>query len=539
MCPGRTSARCALRSKYGSFPPRLLSRRPLSTTHTFERVNSSVNALVSIPEDLWNAQASGTLKDVSVSIKDNICTSSLRTTCSSAMLSEYTSPFDATAVKHLRDAGARIVGKANCDQFGMGSLNINSIHGPVINPHQAPDARDVPWQGRERRSAGGSSGGSAASVAAGLCDASLGTDTGGSVRLPASYCGVAGLKPSYGLISRWGVISYADSLDCVGVLGKSVDIVRKVFDVVSVHDVRDPTAASPELREEARSAVEGYFPALSRQPTTLEGLRIGIPQEYFPLELDRSIINSLRGVIKGLKSMGASIVPVSLPATQYALSAYYVIASAEASSNLARFDGIRYGLRVPPPGTVPVKPSEVYAFSRSKGFGKEVQKRILLGTYALTADAFDNYFLQAQRVRAHIKRDFNNVFRFPSLHTQAPRPRPPVNDDGIDVLLHPSSIRTAPPLPPSNAKRASVKDTTTPHTDDPPASTIDEYLQDIMTVPASLAGLPALSVPMGLAGEGDRGDGWPVGVSVVGQWGCDELVMCVGRMIEEVRGRRG
>ncbi|KAF8836410.1 amidase signature enzyme [Paxillus ammoniavirescens] len=497
------------------------NKRFACTAQSLEQLNSSVNALVSISKTPKHTQHHGPLEGVTIAVKDNICTSSLPTTCSSAMLSDYTSPFDATAVRLLREAGARLIGKANCDEFGMGSLNVNSIHGPVINPHQSPHAYSVPWALRERRSAGGSSGGSAASVAAGMCDAALGTDTGGSVRLPASYCGVVGLKPSYGLISRWGVISFADSLDCVGVIGKSVDAVEKVFDIVSLHDERDPTAATSELREKARSSAESCLPALSSgsRPTSLEGLRVGIPQEYFPTELDQSVIRSLRTVIKGLEAMGASIVPVSLPATQYALSAYYVIASAEASSNLARFDGIQYGLRVPPPPEATrSKPSNLYAFSRSAGLGREVQKRILLGTYALTADAFDNYFLQAQRVRTHIKSDFNNVFRHRSAHLHLDHASPPRN--GVDVLLHPSAIRTAPLLDGNGEGEREGHE----------ASGLDEYLQDVMTVPASLAGLPALSVPAGLAD-----DGWPVGVSVVGQWGTDELVLWIGRIIEELR----
>ncbi|KIJ65406.1 hypothetical protein HYDPIDRAFT_88164 [Hydnomerulius pinastri MD-312] len=512
------SVRCAI----GPSTRAILRKNPTPqrfahTTRHIEEANSAINALISFSGTSCDIGSYGPLRDVKVAIKDNICTSSLPTTCSSAMLSEYKSPIEATSVRLLRDAGAHIIGKANCDEFGMGSLNVNSVHGPVINPHQSPHARDVPWAQRESRSAGGSSGGSAASVAVGICDAALGTDTGGSVRLPASYCGVVGLKPSYGLISRWGVISYADSLDCVGVIGKSIDTVKEVFDVVSTHDVRDPTTATPGLRERARSRAESCLPA-SSSPTSLEGLRIGIPQEYFPSELDPSIVNSLRTVIKGLEAMGASIIPVSLPATQYALSAYYVIASAEASSNLARFDGIQYGLRVPPrPEATKSKPSDVYALSRSAGFGKEVQKRILLGTYALTADAFDNYFLQAQRVRTHVKSDFNNVFRLPSVHVQ--NPSPPAN--GVDVLLHPSAIRTAPLLKrerDTHGSKSGKKEE---------SSDLDEYVQDVMTVPASLAGLPALSVPAGLAA-----DGWPIGVSVVGQWGCDELVLRVGRAIE-------
>ncbi|KAL4062548.1 amidase signature enzyme [Scleroderma citrinum] len=467
--------------------------------------SSGITALVTLAGDVTSND--GRLR---IAVKDNICTSSLPTTCSSAMLYHYHSPFDATSVRLLREAGAHIIGKANCDEFGMGSLNVNSVHGPVINPFQAHNALGAARDHGERRSAGGSSGGSAASVAAGICDAALGTDTGGSVRLPASYCGVVGLKPSYGLISRFGVISFADSLDCVGVLGNSVDIVKQVFNSVSVYDPKDPTAATDDLRKKARLASDPYIPALT---SSLEGLRIGVPQEYFPSELDPSIVHILRTVLRRLEAAGASLIPVSIPATKFALSAYYVIASAEASSNLARFDGVRYGFQAPTPsGTTTTKTSDIYALSRSKGFGKEVQKRILLGTYALTADAFDNYFLQAQRVRTRIKEGFNKVFRIPCV--QSALPSPPEN--GVDILIHPSAIRTAPPLDNISA-------------DDDGLSGLGEYLQDVMTVPVSLAGLPALSVPAGLGA-----DGWPVGVSVVGQWGCDGFVLRVGEAIEKL-----
>ncbi|KAF8555835.1 amidase signature enzyme [Imleria badia] len=506
-----------------SYGVNIAMRRILGSSRNARAVCTTpdINALVHLSKTPPTTRHDGPLHGMTLAIKDNICTASLPTTCSSAMLAEYTSPFDATAVELLRDAGAQIIGKANCDEFGMGSLNVNSIYGPVVNPYRPADVRNVPSTVRERRSAGGSSGGSAASVAAGMCAAALGTDTGGSVRLPASYCGIVGLKPSYGLISRWGVVSFADSLDCVGVLARSVDTVKEVFDVILVYDARDPTAASPELRKRASSIVGSCLPKMFSgvQTNTLDGLRIGIPHEYFPLELEPSITSSLRTIIRSLKDAGASIHPVSLPATQYALSVYYVIASAEASSNLARFDGIQYGLRVPPPpGASRSKPSTVYAHSRSAGFGREAQKRILLGTYALTADAFDNYFLQAQRVRAHIKADFNRVFRHPCVHLA--RPESFLSADGVDVLLHPSAIRTAPRLAGEQDGGGEGRD----------MSSMDEYLQDVMTVPASLAGLPALSVPAGLGK-----DGWPVGMSIVGQWGMDELVLRVGRVVEGIR----
>lgn len=444
------------------------------------------------------------------------------------MLADFTPPFDATVVSLLREAGARVVGKANCDEFGMGSLNVHSSHGPVVNPFRPSSGSTSP-----PRSAGGSSGGSAAAVAAGLCDVALGTDTGGSVRLPASYCGVVGFKPSYGLLSRWGVVSFADSLDCVGVLGRSTEGVIGAFDVLNQFDLRDPTAASQELRTQASDLSQSSWDG------DIKHLRIGVPQEYFPTELSHSITAPLRKVLTALKKKGATIVPVSLPRTSYALSAYYVISSAEAGSNMVRYDGVQYGHRVPPPpGSDWTKTARVFAHTRTEGFGREVKKRVLLGTYALTADAFDNYFLQAQRIRELIKADFDEVFTAPNvLRPSSSSPSQPTltNDgQGVHVLLHPSAIRTAPLLP-------SASSTTSAEGEE---EDLSSYVQDVLTVPASLGGLPALSVPAGVAqsgssgqeGTGDEedGDGWPVGVSVVGQWGCDRMVLDVGRAVEEV-----
>ncbi|KZP28740.1 amidase signature enzyme [Athelia psychrophila] len=463
--------------------------------------NEAVNALVYTAEP--TNRPNGPLKDLAIAVKANICTTGMPTTCSSTMLKDFTSPYNATVVNLLQEAGADIVGKTNCDEFGMGSLNVHSVHGPVVNPFNLP----------ERRSAGGSSGGSAAAVAAGMCDAALATDTGGSTRLPASYCGVVGLKPSYGLISRWGLISYADSLDCVGVIAKDVDTTKRVFDVISAYDSKDPTAATPTFRSSAHSNLTERSIFLDG---SLDGLRIGVPQEYFPAELDPSITEPFRAVLSSLQEMGATLVPVSLPMTRYALSAYYVLASAEASSNLGRFDGVQYGTRVDTPvGADKTSTRDVYAHTRSSGFGGEVKKRILLGTYALTADAFDGYFLQAQRVRTSIRQDFDRIFSAPNPLSIPPTQTP--TDNGVDVLLHPSAIRTAPALPTSG-------------TSDSRQTDLSAYVQDMLTVPASLAGLPALSVP---ACKGQ--DGWPVGVSVVGQWGSDELVLRVGKVLEGLR----
>ncbi|KAI0272757.1 amidase signature enzyme [Gloeopeniophorella convolvens] len=445
---------------------------------------------------------------MTIGIKDNICTADMPTTCSSNMLPGYMSPFDATVVRLLSESGATIVGKTNCDEFGMGSLNVHSVHGPVVNPYQRPSST-AGWSARERRSAGGSSGGSGAAVASGMCDAALGTDTGGSIRLPASYCGVVGLKPSYGLLSRWGVVSFADSLDCVGIMGKDVASTSKLFDALSMFDGRDPTAARPETRSRAQELSSEYVtPWMSSRLGDLTGLRIGIPQEYFPASLGNIIISPFRRMVRTLKGRGATVVPVSLPNTSYALSAYYIIASAEASSNLARYDGVQYGLHVPlPPDTLARTPAEVYAISRTAGFGAEVKKRILLGTYALTADAFDNYFLQAQRLRQSIRDDFMRVFRVPNPLARATTQ----NAAGVHVLLHPSAVRTAPPLDEEEG--------------------LETYTQDVLTVPASLAGLPALSVPIVPDTEGD---GWPLGASVVGQWGCESMVLAVGQAIEDL-----
>ncbi|KAI0091549.1 Glutamyl-tRNA amidotransferase subunit A, mitochondrial [Irpex rosettiformis] len=494
----------------------LLKNCYATVSQTSPREKDTLNALVYRVNSATDTVENGPLKDVRVAVKDNICTAGIPTTCSSRILETFKPPYDATVVKLLREAGAPIVGKANCDEFGMGSLNLWSIHGPALNPSQYDKS---PGSEVELRSAGGSSGGSAAAVAAGLCDAALGTDTGGSVRLPASYCGVVGLKPSYGVLSRWGVVSYADSLDCVGILGKSVGHVQRVFQTLNKFDDKDPTAVHPDARKQAGFLCQERVNAWPGD-ATLSNLRVGVPQEYFPTELSTAILQPYRNVLRSLAKRGAQIIPVSLPSTHYALSAYYVIASAEASSNLARYDGIEFGLRVDPDNMNHVNQAgDIYAQTRTFGFGEEVQRRILLGTYALTADAFDNYFLQAQRVRRLVRADFDNVFSARNvLSSTSSAP-----ECGVDILLHPSAIRTAPPLV-HDAERDVYK--LKGSKDD-----LDAYLQDVLTVPASLAGLPAMSVPAGV-GE----DKWPVGVSIVGQWGCDEAVLKVGEEIEKIIG---
>ncbi|KAG8844786.1 Trimeric GatFAB AmidoTransferase(AdT) complex subunit [Serendipita sp. 411] len=415
----------------------------------------------------------------------------------------------------------------------MGSANVHSFHGPVVNPHPIHQAStDIEgWRRREKRSAGGSSGGSAAAVAMGLCDFALGTDTGGSIRLPAAYCGIVGFKPSYGLVSRWGVVSFADSLDCVGVLARDSEIALNAFELISKYDPADPTCVTEEIRKSAATMMNSAANGVS-----LSGIRIGIPEEYFPTELNPQITTTFSTIVETLSRAGVVFTPVSLPSTKYALSAYYVISSAEASSNLARFDGVEYGEHTKPDPPFKGAISDLYALTRTKHLGAEVKRRILLGTYALTAAAFDNYFLQAQRLRKLIRDDFERVFTAsnylskisnqqmsspssPSSESESntvSKTTPSKNEQTVDFLLHPSAIRTAPAL------------------DDPSSSnSLDSYVQDILTVPASLAGLPAVSLP---AGYGE--DGWPIGISLVGQWGSDHQLLRISKEIEGCLGDR-
>ncbi|CDR88761.1 related to glutamyl-tRNA(Gln) amidotransferase subunit A [Sporisorium scitamineum] len=450
------------------------------------------------------------LKGWSAAIKANICVRDTPTSCSSAMLENYKPTFDAAAVSLLRKAGADISCITNCDEFGMGSNNMHSIRGPVRNPASATSRQGQEWDVEAERVAGGSSGGSAAAVRAGLARFALGSDTGGSVRLPAAYCGVVGLKPSYGLVSRWGLVSYADSLDTVGVLAKTVEDAAVVYDVLAQHDPRDPTSASTEARAAASATTDSLLTSLasasSSQP--LKDLRVGVPREYFLIELHQRVLPPFKRAVAALEQLGAQVVQISLPSTPSALSAYYIISSAEASSNLARYDGVEYGFHQPR-----VPGYHAYAATRTAGFGDEVRKRILLGTFALTADAFDNFFLQASRIRAQVQQDFAAALRIrhPSSKTEG-------GVEGVDMIVHPSAVDTAPTLASTLEERSG---------DD-----AAEYVQDILTVPASLAGLPALSVPAGVAED----DGWPVGVTLVSQWGCDKALLHVGKQLQSQLG---
>ncbi|KAI9870433.1 MAG: Trimeric GatFAB AmidoTransferase(AdT) complex subunit, partial [Pleopsidium flavum] len=374
----------------------------LNQVHSGSRVNAFIPSKKrGIIKDLEDANARreegrhvSNLDGSLMAIKDNICTEQYATSCGSEILKAFTSPYDATVVTKLRAAGAIIAGKTNLDEFGMGSHSTHSCFGPVRNFVKGVK-NDI--------SAGGSSGGSAIAVATGQCNAALGTDTGGSVRLPAAYCGIVGFKPSYGLVSRWGVVAYANSLDTVGVLANDSHDAKKVFDTINDYDVRDPTS----LSQTSRSRLAALLSRRERQ----RPLRIGVPVEYNIQELSAMVRDAWLCTIHHLQRLGHSVHQVSLPATKHALSAYYVLAPAEASSNLAKYDGVRYGIRNDDKDGIG---GVLYANTRGKGFGDEVKRRILLGAYSLSAEAIDNYFLKAQKVRRLVQQDFNDVFAMPN-----------------------------------------------------------------------------------------------------------------------------
>ena len=401
-----------------------------------------------LTEQAAAARPTGVLYGMPVAVKDNICTLDFTTTCGSKVLEGYRSPYDATVITKLKAAGALIAGKTNCDEFAMGSSTEHSAYGRSIHPL---DKTRVP---------GGSSGGSAALVAAGAVPAALGSETGGSVRQPASFCGVVGIKPTYGRVSRYGLVAFGSSLDQVGALGRSVHDAARVLSVISG---RDPKDATCEDRDPLR---------LPTVPESLQGFVIGLPREYFPHDLDPAVRRACDRAVRLMKEQGAAVREVSLPHTQYAVPTYYVIAPAEASSNLARFDGVRYGPRAE--GASDVR--DLYRRTRGEGFGPEVRRRILVGTYVLSAGYYDAYYRRAQQMRALIAQDFRNAF-----------------DRGVDLLFTPTT--------PTPAFKAGEK----------LADPVSMYLSDIFTVTANLAGLPAISVPIG------RVKGLPVGGQFIGQ----------------------
>ncbi|KAK9473399.1 amidase signature domain-containing protein [Dipodascopsis tothii] len=448
--------------------------------------NKRLNALCYVrPADQVRHEAAarvgsaGVLNGRTVAVKDNICTTEGRTACASRALEDYTSPYEATIVGQLRAAGAVLVGKTNMDEFAMGTNNMHSIYGPAVNPLFEAE-----------HSAGGSSGGSAAAVAAGMCDLSIGTDTGGSVRLPAAYCGIVGFKPSYGLVSRWGVMPFAQSMDSVAFHARDVATARAALRALDAHDPRDPTSAGPAARARLAGALAAAEAARGRRP-----LRIGVPLEY-AVGLSASVRAAWRAVLAALRARGHELYAVSLPTTAAALPAYYILAPAEAASNLARFDGVRYGFRAASDRAGEV----LYGATRAGGFGVEVRRRILLGTYSLTAGLIDDHYFQAQKVRRKIKAEFDGVFALANALDATAGAA-----DGVDVLVTPSTTSPAPSL-------AAVRAQTSP---------LDAYVNDVLTVPANLCGAPALNVPWPAAGGS-------VGVQVMGQWGDDARVLDVG-----------
>ncbi|MCD2199129.1 MULTISPECIES: Asp-tRNA(Asn)/Glu-tRNA(Gln) amidotransferase subunit GatA [unclassified Halobacterium] len=421
----------------------------------------SLNAYIT--EDEIEGSEDGPLAGKTVAVKDNISTAGVRTTCGSKMLEEYVPPYDATVVERLKEAGATIPGKTNMDEFGMGTTTETSYFGATKNP---VDEDYVP---------GGSSGGSAAAVAAGDADLALGTDTGGSIRCPAAFCGVVGIKPTYGLVSRYGLVAYANSLEQIGPIAPTVEDAAALLDVVAGPDENDGTTREEGADTDFANAADG----------DVDGLTIGVPTELVEGAED-AVVETFDATIDDLREQGATIEEVSLPSAEYAVAAYYVIAMSEASSNLARFDGVRYGNS----GGYEGNWNESFSDARSEGFGDEVKRRILLGTYALSAGYHDKYYKQAQEARAWVKQDFDEAF------------------EDVDVLASP----TMPILPPELGESL----------DDP----LKMYLADANTTPVNLANLPAISVPAGEA------DGLPIGLQLVGPAFGEETIINAAAAVE-------
>ncbi|MCK9630775.1 MAG: Asp-tRNA(Asn)/Glu-tRNA(Gln) amidotransferase subunit GatA [Methanoregula sp.] len=421
------------------------------------------------PDDKYNAflrvcnkpsYTEGKLAGVAVAVKDNISTRGIETTCASRILKGYVPPYDARAVELLRNAGAAIAGKTNMDEFGMGTTTENSAFGPTLNPC---DTGRVP---------GGSSGGSAAAIAGGMVQMALGTDTGGSIRCPAAFCGIVGLKPSYGRVSRYGLIAYANSLEQIGPMGKSVSDVSTLMEVIAGHDRHDSTTHDR--------------PYTHTPHADIKGLKIGIPQEYFGEGVDPAVADVVKKAIGRLEELGTTTVPCNIPSMKYALAAYYVTCTCEASSNLARFDGVRYG----PAADTKRSWHEAYQEVRSAAFGTEVRRRIMLGTFALSSGYYGKYYAKAQVTRENIKADFNRIFK------------------DVDVIAGPTM--------PTIAFKMKEKS-------DP----LSMYLADILTVPANLAGIPAISVPCG------KSEGMPVGLQIMGRMFEDERIVDVAYAYEQ------
>jgi aspartyl-tRNA(Asn)/glutamyl-tRNA(Gln) amidotransferase subunit A len=441
----------------GDFTSAELTRHYLSR---IERLDPRLNSFITLAADTaletaeradarLRAGEAGPLTGIPIAHKDIFCTRGLKTSCGSRMLDNFLAPYNATVVERLENAGAVILGKTNMDEFAMGSSNETSYYGPVRNPW---DQGKVP---------GGSSGGSAAAVAARLCPAATGTDTGGSIRQPAALCGITGLKPTYGRISRWGMIAFASSLDQAGPMTRSAEDAALMLQAMAGFDERDSTSAG--------EPVPDYSAALAAD---VSGVRIGLPREYFGEGLNAAVAASIQAAVTEYEKLGARVREISLPNSPLSVPTYYVVAPAECSSNLARFDGVRYGHRCKDPGDL----EDLYKRSRAEGFGAEVKRRIMIGTYVLSAGYYDAYYLKAQQLRHLISDDFRRAF------------------EEVDVILGPTS--------PSTAFAIGDK------MDDPVAM----YLNDIYTIATNLAGLPGMSIPAAPA------DGMPVGLQIIGNY---------------------
>jgi aspartyl-tRNA(Asn)/glutamyl-tRNA(Gln) amidotransferase subunit A len=417
----------------------------------------------------------GPLEGLPLGIKDLFCTSGVRTTACSHILENFVPTYESTVTANLWRDGAVLLGKLNNDEFAMGSSNETSYFGPVVSPwrRRGTDAKLVP---------GGSSGGSAAAVAAKLCIGATGTDTGGSIRQPAAFCGIVGLKPTYGRCSRWGIVAFASSLDQAGPFARSVRDCAILLHSMAGHDPKDTTCVD--------LPVPNYEKAVG---SSVKGMRIGIPKEYRMPGMASEIETLWQRGAQWLKDAGAEMVEISLPFTEYALPAYYVVAPAEASSNLARYDGVRYGLRVPGRDVI-----DMYEHTRAAGFGKEVRRRIMIGTYVLSAGYYDAYYLRAQKVRTLIKRDFEACF-----------------SAGIDAILTPTT--------PSAAFAIGEKGRADP---------VEMYLNDVFTVTVNMAGLPGISVPSGLDAQG-----LPLGLQLIGRPFQEETLFALGAVIEQAAGQ--
>jgi aspartyl-tRNA(Asn)/glutamyl-tRNA(Gln) amidotransferase subunit A len=444
-----------------------------------QRRNPELNAFLALCPERAYAQAGRVdaaitkgqplppLAGVPVAVKDVISAQGIRTTCGSKILENYTPPYDATAIERLEKAGAVVLGKTNCDEFAMGSSNENSAYGPVRNPV----ALD--------RVPGGSSGGSAAAVAAGLAVVALGTDTGGSIRQPGAYCGIPALMPTYGRVSRYGLIAFASSLDRIGPFATNIADAATVISVIAGYDSNDSTSAAV--------AVPDYLAEIEKP---VLGLRIGVPEDYFGAGLDPEVKTKVQAGISLLEKLGCKRVPLKMPHTDYAIATYYIVATAEASSNLARYDGVRYGLRVQ--GNTLM---EMYRKTRERGFGPEVKRRIMLGTYALSSGYYDAYYLRAQKVRSLIARDFASAF------------------EKVDAIVTPTT--------PTAAFKLGEK------TADP----LQMYLADIYTVTGSLAGVPGISVPCGKTATG-----LPIGMQIFGSHFDEARILQLARAFEKAGG---